>query len=73
MAIPQLKTYRRAAKKTQQEAADGVGVDRVTWARWESGANKIDRKLVPAVSELTGIPTRDLRPDLAQLISEAAE
>lgn len=71
--IPQLKIYRKAEKLSQKKAAAGVGVARETWARWEIGKHKIDADLVPVVSEKTGIPPRELRPDLAEVMREAAE
>lgn len=71
--IPQLKAYRAAAKLTQGEAAELAAVARETWARWETGAIKIDENRLPAISEMTGIPKRDLRPDLAEVMREVAE
>lgn len=41
--------------------------------RWETGARKIGETKLNSVSEKTGIPKRELRPDLADLVSEAAE
>jgi hypothetical protein len=34
--------------------------------RWESGARKIETDLVPKVSKRTGIPAKELRPDLVK-------
>ena len=53
-----------------------VGVDRATVHRWETGERKPDEKILPKLSEVTGIPVRELRPDLAAraaLFTEAAE
>jgi len=61
-----LKAYRKREKLTQQGAADKVSVRRETWARWEIGSSKPDPDLVPGISEKTGIPRRELRPDLAE-------
>lgn len=74
-SIPQLKSFRSSAtpKLSQRAAAESVGVARETWARWESGISKIDAELLPTVSEKTGIPKRELRPDLAEVMREAAE
>lgn len=73
MAIEQLKKYRADAGLTQQEAADQVGVRREIWACWETGARKIGDKKLPLVSEVTKIPKRDLRPDLVEMLTDAAE
>lgn len=72
-AIPQLKTYRAANGLSQKAAAEKVAVARETWARWEIGTHKIDDDLLPLVAETTGIPKRELRPDLAEVMREAAE
>ncbi len=46
--------------------ADELGVSRLTVVRWESGERKIGRPLLPMVAEKTGIPAKDLRPDLLE-------
>jgi transcriptional regulator with XRE-family HTH domain len=63
-----LRAFRKTKDMTQRALADELGVARETLARWELGLSKIDPELLPAVSEFTGIPKRDLRPDLAELI-----
>ncbi len=73
MTLPQLKQYRIDAGLTQQEAGQAFGVARETWAFWESGHRKIGRDKLASISEKTGIPKRDLRPDLAEVMREAAE
>jgi transcriptional regulator with XRE-family HTH domain len=70
VGIEQLKTYRARAGLTQQEAAEAVGVARETWAFWESGARRIGKERLPLVAEKTGIPRRDLRPDLVAILNE---
>lgn len=57
---------------TAPQAAELVPVSRSTWFRWESGVRSIDRDLLPRMQEVTGIPAKDLRPDLARHF-EAAE
>lgn len=54
---------------SQDALAEQIGVDRVTVARWESGDRKPDVNLLPKIVEITGIPARDLRPDLAERAS----
>lgn len=63
-AISALTEYRKTQGLSQEEFAEALGVSRPTVTRWETGARKIDGKLVPAVSLRTGIPVSDLRPDL---------
>ena len=59
-----LKAYRAAESLSQRQLAEIVGTCRETVARWETGARKIDVKLVPVVCRATGIPVNKLRPDL---------
>lgn len=68
-----LRQYRKAKGLTQEALGKELGVHSVTVSRWETGARLVDRELVPVVSEKTGIPRRELRPDLAGLLNEAAE
>lgn len=72
-----LKTFRENQRPplSQQALADLLGVDRVTVARWETGTRKIDETRLSQVAEKTGIPPRELRPDLARALQvpEAAE
>lgn len=53
---------------SRAELASLLGVSRFTVHRWEEGDRKINRELVPTISEKTGISPRDLRPDLAEII-----
>lgn len=66
--ISPLRTFRHRQKpKLSQAALAGrLGVTRLTVTRWESGARKIDPDLVPTVAERTGIPAKELRPDLIE-------
>jgi transcriptional regulator with XRE-family HTH domain len=66
--IHPLKTYRRtlSPKLSQAELASRLGVARLTVVRWESGERKIDPSLIPTVAEKTGIPAKELRPDLLE-------
>jgi transcriptional regulator with XRE-family HTH domain len=68
-----LRAYRDQRGQTQDALAKELGVSSITISRWETGARKIDADLLPAISEKTGIPKRDLRPDLAEVMREAAE
>lgn len=50
-----------------------LGVSRSIAHRWESGERKIGLDSLPTVSEKTGIPKRELRPDLAEKLDEVAQ
>lgn len=66
-----LKSFRARAHLTQEGLADMLGVKRTTVARWETGTRKPDRELLPSIVAKTGIPARELRPDLAELLESA--
>lgn len=61
-----LRIYRnsRDPKLSQAGLAEKLDVARLTVLRWENGERKIDKTLLPRVSEVTGIPAKELRPDL---------
>lgn len=63
-----LQGYRERHELSRTQAAAQVPVSRTTWFRWESGARKIDQDKLPRVVEVTGIPAKELRPDLAELL-----
>lgn len=50
-----------------------LGVSRPTVFRWETGARKIGVDSLEAVSQKTGIPKRELRPDLFEKLEEVAQ
>ena len=50
------------------ELAEQIGVSKAALSRWENGLRQPDPSLLPKISEVTGIPGVDLRPDLAELI-----
>lgn len=72
-----LKNFRKNHQPplTPSAAAAKVPVARSTWFRWESGVRKIDEEKLPRMVEVTGIPAKELRPDLVKILepSEAAE
>jgi len=67
-SIHPLKTYRetRTPKMSQAELAERLGVARLTVLRWENGDRKIGPSIIPAVTKETGIPAKELRPDLIE-------
>lgn len=72
--LPALAQYRAQHGLTQEALAEELGVAGVTVSRWETGVRKIAVKVwLEKVSAKTGIPKAELRPDLANLLSEAAE
>jgi transcriptional regulator with XRE-family HTH domain len=67
-----LQQYRKNEGLTRTQAAAKVEVSRSTWFRWESGVRRIDGEKLQKVAEVTGIPAKELRPDLAKLVNEAS-
>ena len=74
-SIHPLRAYRKRQQPPLSQAglARDLGVTRVTVHRWENGDRSIDPGLVPSVSEKTGIPATELRPDLADLMASSRE
>lgn len=77
-AIPEgahpLTKWRAARQMSMEELATLVGVTRNAVCRWESGARKISERLIAKVIKSTGIPGKELRPDIYKLLyGEAAE
>jgi len=68
-----LAEYRARAGKNQTSLAKDLGVAEMTISRWETGDRKIGIKKLPLVSEKTGIPKRELRPDLAESMEEVVQ
>ena len=63
-ALPKLKKWRVAEGLSQEAAAKGISVNRITWWRWENGMVRVDTDRLPALCDLTGLSKADLRPDL---------
>ena len=74
MANEHLKQWREQHDPPlkQAEAAALVPVSKPTWSRWESGARRTDKSLLPRLKEITGLPAHVLRPDLAELMNDEA-
>lgn len=66
--IHPLKTYRetQTPRLSQAGLASKLGVARLTVLRWETGERKINPSLIPEVTKQTGIPAKELRPDLIE-------
>lgn len=72
-SIHPLKIFRerQTPPLTQEQLADVLGVSKAAVSRWEAGARRIDDELLPKVSEVTGIPRTELRPDLVRLLDDS--
>lgn len=68
-----LTRYRESQEPvlSKAELADRLGVGRAAITRWESNQRKIRATLVPKISSVTGIPAKELRPDLEEIFGEA--
>lgn len=66
--IHPLRTYRQTQtpKLSQEALAKKLDVARLTVVRWENNQRKIDDDLLSKVAERTGIPAKELRPDLIE-------
>lgn len=68
-----LQSFRERQQLTKAALAKLLGVSRPTAHRWETGARKIGVDSLSQVSERTGIPKRELRPDLADALEEGVQ
>lgn len=66
--IHPLRAFRTEKGLSQQELANLLGRNRITIHRWESGKRLPDKDDLSVITEKTGIPARNLRPDLAELL-----
>lgn len=65
MGMPHpIEQYRADNGLTQGQLAEQLEVTTPTVSKWESGQRRIAGRLLPTVSERTGIPVQELRPDL---------
>lgn len=67
-----IKAYRDRCGVSQEHLAKQIGASRVAITRWESGARMPGKKYLPKLVAVTGIPLRELRPDIAELMREVA-
>lgn len=65
-----LKTYRESNSLSRDDLAALIGVDRATVFRWETGQRKPGVEKLSKITEVTGIPAKELRPDLAAAMDE---
>lgn len=72
--IHPLKAFRerQSPRLTQAQLAELIGVAEPTVCRYERGERLPAPDIVRSISEKTGIPVADLRPDLADLVKPRA-
>ena len=70
--IQSLRAFRESRSLSLGGLGELLGVARATVLRWETGERKPGAGKLQKITEVTGIPARDLRPDLAAHM-EAAE
>ena len=59
-----LRKFRVDRSMSQAQLGQEFGVAAETVYRWEKGRRKIGLRLLPLVSQFTGIPREELRPDV---------
>jgi transcriptional regulator with XRE-family HTH domain len=63
---------RQNPRLSQKALANILGKDRITILRWENGQRKPEGDDILLIQRMLGITPRELRPDLAELIGDAA-
>lgn len=71
-ALSPLAAFRKRQNLSQKALAELLGKNRLTIHRWETGKRRPDPDELPNITKKTGIPARELRPDLAELLGSAA-
>lgn len=56
--LKRLRTYK--TKLSQQDVADALGIERNTYARWESNGNNVKAEYIPKLAELLGVQIHEL-------------
>ncbi len=55
-----LRKIREKTNHSQQSIADVLGIDKNTYANWESGKNDVKSKFIPKIAEEFGVEIKDL-------------
>ncbi len=63
--IHPLRSYREATGITLDELSIRIGTTKATLSQIETGKRLVSQELLPKIREVTDIPARVLRPDLA--------
>ena len=58
-----IRRYRTQAKKSQQEVADLLGIERNTYANWEKESSDIKSEFIPKLSEIFNVEIKELFED----------
>lgn len=66
-----LREWRLSEGIGPKDAGVRVGVDRITWWRWESGKSRVAIERLERVHAETGIPSGQLRPDLVAAVGSS--
>jgi transcriptional regulator with XRE-family HTH domain len=55
-----IRRLRTKSKRSQQDIADLLGIERNTYANWEKGTNDIKSEYIPKLSEIFEVEIQDL-------------
>ncbi len=66
-SVHPLKDYRVANGVTLENLAKSLDTTKATLSQIETGKRLVSRELLPKIREVTGIPAKTLRPDLAEI------
>lgn len=67
-----LKSWRMERGLSLEEAGKLIGVSGVQWHRYEVGKRRVSTDKLAIISSVTGIPTQEIRPDLADILARPA-
>jgi transcriptional regulator with XRE-family HTH domain len=66
-----LEAYRTSHEMSRAKLAKLLGVSPVTLFRWEKGDRQPNPTKLADITEKTGIPAKELRPDLVEKLGAA--
>jgi transcriptional regulator with XRE-family HTH domain len=72
MTIHALEEYRKRENISLSALAQRLGMSKSVVCRYVKGTRQVGPETIRRISEITGIPARDLRPDLADILMERA-
>jgi transcriptional regulator with XRE-family HTH domain len=68
-----VRSYRLATGMKVRQLAEKWGTSFATLSRIETGTQRIPEKLLPVISEATGLSPAELRPDLVERSEKLSE